>query len=131
VGYGLGDQRKLIVISEGCDGWGWLKFVEELSMAIEFFVASMSYGSEFPDLAEKKGGKKVGPWLGTGLSFVEVLRVEPRFYTVEKLLAEELRDPLGIFVDAGNNPLGKNYIDVHSVQGNGNCLFDDEVKGGR
>lgn len=92
----------------------------------------MRYGSGFLDLAEKKGGKKVGPWLGTGPSFVEVLRAEPGFYSVEKPSAEELRDPLGIVVDAGDNLLGKNHFDVHSVQGNGNCLFDDEeVKGGR
>jgi hypothetical protein len=130
VGYGLGGRRELIAIRKGLDGWGWIKFAKELSKVKDFFAASVRYGSGFPASAEKKGVKE-GPWLGTG-PFVEVLRAEPSFYAMEKTPAEELGDPLVKAFDAGDKPLGKNNSNIPSIQGNGNCLFDDEdVRGGR
>jgi hypothetical protein len=75
----LGGRKGSIFIPEGHEGWGWLKFSDELRKIVEFFSVSEGCGLGSSSSLEKKTVKDVWPTLGlapkwTGPSFAEVLR---------------------------------------------------------
>jgi hypothetical protein len=77
--FGLGGRKGSIFIPEGHEGWGWLKFSDELRKIVEFFSVSEGCGLGSSSSLEKKTVKDVWPTLGlapkwTGPSFAEVLR---------------------------------------------------------
>jgi hypothetical protein len=77
--FGLGGQKGSIVIPEGREGWGWLKFSDELRKVVDFFSVSMGGRLCSSSSSEKKAVEDVRPTLGlapkwTGRSFAEVLR---------------------------------------------------------
>jgi hypothetical protein len=78
----LGGRKGFIVIPEGCGGWGWIKFSNELRKVVDFLFGPVGSGSGSSSSSEKKEVKAVQPSLGlapkwTGPSFTEVLRSVP------------------------------------------------------
>lgn len=80
--FGLGGRKGFIVIPEGCGGWGWIKFSDELRKVVDFLSGLMGSESGSSSSSEEKEVKVVQPSVGlapkwTGPSFVEVLRSVP------------------------------------------------------
>jgi len=77
--FGLGGRKWLILIPEGCGGWGWLKFSDELRKATVFLSAKMDCEAGSPYVSVNNEGKEEEAKMGMfpcwkGPSFVEVLR---------------------------------------------------------
>jgi hypothetical protein len=68
----------LLLLPEGCEGYGWSHFAVELNKVMAFFEATISPSGALP-LAEKKVGKKA--WLG--------LRFDPALHGGERSLLVE------------------------------------------
>jgi hypothetical protein len=78
----LGGRKGFIVILEGCGGWGWIKFFDELRKVVDFLSGLVGSGSGSSSSSDKKEVKAVQLSLGlapkwTGPSFAEVLRSIP------------------------------------------------------
>jgi hypothetical protein len=98
--YGVVGQRGFLLITEGWGGWGWIKFVGELSKAKDFLAATIGCG--FDSLpVEKEGGKKVGPGAGNRPSFVVVVRANASVSLVGVLKGKTS----ALVITSGDQPL--------------------------
>jgi hypothetical protein len=81
VAYGMGGQKRILLMPEGHGGRGLHNFFGELRKAKDFIFATVGCGSGTLFSVEKKGGKEEGPRMGmvlnrTGPSFTEVVRLD-------------------------------------------------------